>query len=440
MAVIELGLVTGDDDGRPPTAPWRPHPRLLIATVLVVCLCTISGSVPPRPHPFTELWSVAFRAETDSFVMLGDRVYVLSSDGGRRLTAYEQRTGTIRWTVAGLDDALWVNRAASGVLLLPTGNTTVEYDLGDGQTGIREFAPDLVAVDTATGRRLWRRSGEFLAAREGRALLVDWNEPGDAVRAARVIDLRDGTTVWSLSEPGPRTWVAVDDGDPDRVVVVRDGGRVSVHDLADGRLVADGRVPWPEATDYSTVLTVTGHTFHIHSAEGDLAGVSVHDTETLREKWHATSTGGGFYSCGTIMCGNQSNGITGYDRDTGTALWRLRGDGYATELTADRLLVELGTEEAERIMIDTRTGRQLADIGSGRLIAVRGTPGPWYLVNETADPPGRTSVAELDDRTGETLLRGSIGTAPGYACESIGDVLTCGGPQTLTVTDVGRVF
>ena len=113
MTVIELGLVTDGGD-QPPAAPPRRTlrrtelRRVLVAVVAIVCALTVTGSARPDPHGPARLWSTPFHEGADSFMLAGDAAYVLAQSGSTRLTAYDLRTGAVRWSNSSLGDAKWL--------------------------------------------------------------------------------------------------------------------------------------------------------------------------------------------------------------------------------------------------------------------------------------------------------------------------------------------
>src|SRR5689334_18184580 len=123
MAVIELGLVTGDDEEPRAPARRRIRPgdiRILAAVVAVLCVVAVTGSEPPESHAPVTLWSVPLQGGSDSFASEGSNVYVLSTAPGqeRSLTAYDLRTGEDRWTTRDVDDATWIGSVTDGVRTL----------------------------------------------------------------------------------------------------------------------------------------------------------------------------------------------------------------------------------------------------------------------------------------------------------------------------------
>ncbi|MFI7600961.1 PQQ-binding-like beta-propeller repeat protein [Actinoplanes sp. NPDC049681] len=449
MSVIELGLVT--DDGNPPPEPAR-RPlrrgdvrRVLVAAVAALCGLTVTGSAPPESHGPRQLWSVPFREGGDVFTVADGTVYVLTASGNSTLRAYGLRTGAVRWSSTGLGDASWVGSIESGVMLLPAADATVQFQDEKGGEGFRQFTRETVAIDAATGRRLWRRPGEFSVTAAGRVLLIEWNADGSAARTLHVLDLRDGTPVWSRPAGGVETWVARGTltGDTDRLLTVTPAGRVSVYDLTDGHLVSTGRVPWKgenPGDDSYTNVSVEGHVFYLESVDRGQGTLTAYDTETLRAKWHTDARSyGGFYPCGAVLCVNDVEGTTGYDRETGEVRWRTPGSTNGIPLGDGRLVVADDANGSRHSLIDGATGRRVADLGHSSLVWDLASPGdPPYLVNHSRTPAGLMYVAQLDRHSGEIFVRGTIEPVLDYSCQSAGNVLVCITPRgRLTVTDAG---
>ncbi|AGL20587.1 PQQ-binding-like beta-propeller repeat protein [Actinoplanes sp. N902-109] len=422
MGVIDLGVVTPYE----PSEPGRPRLRLIAAVLAVLSLMALTGSAPPRSHALSTLWTIPVNGNEDSFTLTPDGVYVLSSLGARRITAYEPRTGRIRWTRLRPDDTSWIGVVDSGVLVAPA---------------IDDDTTQNIAIDTGTGRQLWRRPGDAVAISAGRVLLTVGDAEGPSIRRLDVVDLHTGTVVWSHPADRRRTWVATGGEHPDRIAVVTADGQVTVHDFGTGRVLAARQLPLAAGTqhpDEPSGIGVAGHSLVLPGPDGDLSTVRLFDLTTLRERWQVSSPSlSGFYECGPVLCLNDANGLTGYDADTGRVLWRRPGDGYAASLGRDRLVIETGSEGARRVLADARTGRELTDLGTGSLGYGYDSDGPFYALFLTRDPPGRTAVGELDEHTGAIELRGALDPSADY-CQSAGDLLACiTGGGRLTVTAVG---
>lgn len=447
MAVIELGLLSPDGDEphrAPDRRPFRRPDlrRVLVALVAAGTLLTVTGSTRPEPHGLTQLWSAPLRQDTDSFRLVGDSVFVINQDPGPRLTAHDARTGAVRWSTAEVEERAWLETLGADVVLLPAGFTTVKQREPDGAESSREINRETVALDTATGRQLWRQRGEVTATLGDRVLLSEWNETGERARLLRVVRLHDGAAVWSHTSGEAEFWTTdttTTSRAADRLVTVTPQGAVRVVALTDGTVLATGRIPWTSQSqnDDYTAVTVQGHRLYVDQTRQGKATVSAYDTETMRPLWRiAQPSGGGSYGCGPVLCLPAGNGIAGHDRDTGQRRWRLTGAVNVYPHLDGRLMVD--EESGGHSLIDGSTGRRLADLGGAMPVwtAVGGSTA--YLVGRTTQPADRTSVARLDPATVEVLLRGTIDPISDYGCQNSGTLLACHTRDNrLIVTDVG---
>jgi outer membrane protein assembly factor BamB len=413
MTVIDLSRVDPPAASRPRRRPdWR---RLVVAAVAVCCVLTVTGSARPDPRGLAQLWDVPFSLETDSYQLSGDVVHVLGTSGERRLTAYDSRTGAVRWSIAA-GDLSDLSGIAAGALLT--------RGAPDGST---------VALDSATGRRLWRLPGDLVTVLGDRAVLLEVNGTGEQARRIRMVRMADGGTVWSRDLSGTIAWTT---DRADRLLTVTARGRAEMITLADGAVVTTGTVPWPalkQAADRA-YLTLQGRQLFQDRAAGGRTTVTAYDAGTLRQLWTIDQPSGGSFDCGAVVCIMDGESISGHDRATGARLWRLPRASTAFALPGGRLLAEEGRGSRHPVL-DGTTGRRLADLGRGEPV--------WdprghltYLIAGTRQPSGRTSVSSVDPVTAEVVLRGTV--APAQQCRSDRGLLTCvTDDNRLTVTDVG---
>jgi outer membrane protein assembly factor BamB len=449
MAVIELGLVSegGDEpDARPARRPLgrRDLRSLLVAIVTAGSLLTVTGSARPDPSGLTQLWSIPFELGSGAYMLTPDSVYVLTQPGQDRLSAYDLRTGGLRWSHPAPDDSSWLSGIRAGALLLPAGLSTATYEDADGSTVTREFNRDTAAVDTVTGRRLWRQPGELITAEGDRALLAEWNKAGDKVTTFRAVRLRDGSTIWSRPAGDIGSWTT--DTAPgttaERLVTVTAQGRAEVLDLADGSVVATGAFPWQaqsaSESDYTTLI-MDGTQLYLERNEGDTSTVTAYDTETLRQLWRIQQTApGGVYGCGPVVCLNGTNATTGHDRATGEVRWRITGAANGFPLLNGLLLVDDDETGARHRLIDTATGRQLVDLGTAMPVWDYRFDGTRYVVARAQNSNDLTLISRVEPESGEVLLRGTVAAVLDFGCQSSGDVIVCETTDNrLIVTDVG---
>jgi outer membrane protein assembly factor BamB len=447
MGVIELGVVTdgGEDAAGPADRPLRRTEvrGLLLAVAVALSLFGLTASALPVSHGPEQLWQVPFRQGTDAFTVTADAVYVLSPDD-ETVTAYAARTGEQLWSATGLRGASWVGGVESGVMLLPADNTTVQLEHSDGGEIFRQFTRQTVALDTVTGRQLWRQSGDLAVSTGGLVLLADWNEDGATARTLRVVRVRDGSPVWSLPAHDLETWTTASPlgTGADRLLTVSPRGEVTVYDLADGRKVSSGRITWHgqgrEEETY-TNLAVEGRILYLENVTAGQARVSALDTETLRELWHTDyRTYGGFMPCGPVLCLSSLQGTSGYDPATGRLRWTRAGAVNAFPLSGTLLLVD-DQNAGRQALIEAGTGREVRNLSDSTLVwsgwRTDDTP---YVLRSTEQPPGRTVVGELDGETGAVRVIGTMAPVSDGSCQSAAALLICVSPdQRLTVMGVG---
>jgi len=329
-----------------------------------------------------------------------------------------------------------------GVLLMPAGSARVTHEEPDGTRSWREFSRDTTALDTVTGRPLWRGRGEVAAVVGDRVLLSEWNGTGDRARRMRMVRLRDGGTVWSRDRVDLTYWATdtTAGAGAERLLTLDPDGRAEVLAIADGSVVTTGRLPWSGSTqgeDYS-MITVTGRRLYLDQTVHNQSSVTAYDADTLRRLWRVEQpSSGGSYACGPVVCVSDGTTVAGHDRETGALRWRLPAAMNGFLLPGGRLIVD---EEggARHTLVDAATGRRLADLGPATPVWDSFGRATAYLVAGTRQPAGLTSVSRFDPASGEVVLRGTIMPVLDYACRYEDDLLACATQDNrLVVTDVG---
>ncbi|MGY0232679.1 outer membrane protein assembly factor BamB family protein [Longispora urticae] len=357
MGFIDLGELT-DGEPEPPSAGplwtrWRRRVQVLglVAVTLLTCGAVETARVPPLHEVFSvsspsrgrsdqqllidndnlfrvyregattwlasydltrsgrRLWRVPVDASAvGSLVLIGRRLFLQRfpagqpTDDGALLTpvamAFDKGTGASAWSVEGFPFA----RLGEDKLLFSRGN-------------------DLVGVDAATGRELWKRSPG-----EGGAALVGGETPVAPWRVAfaegttlRIVDLESGQVLRSR------------DLGPDKGGANRFGGLF--------------------ATSKALVLR-----------QG--SSYTTYDPETLEQLWTASAPESEWaMPCGELLCQMSGPEVVAVDVATGRTRWTTRTDGlYLTGAGVNGAM--LGNARGTGIrMVDAATGQELLNLG-----------------------------------------------------------------------------
>ncbi|MEU4567681.1 PQQ-binding-like beta-propeller repeat protein [Micromonospora sp. NPDC023956] len=388
MALIDLGEVRDD----PEPAVRRGlglRPRWRFALVLGLVLATLAGAAPaPRRLSVT----VPGRAGAEAF-LAGDQLVVVgppSPDlrGDRDLAAYDlpeegraaSSTLRARWrrTVPG-GPRIWPASAAAGILLV-----TSNRGGRDGQL--------TVALETATGRERWRQPGSPMLTEGGRVLLtVPAGEDGHSVR---VVDPATGAVHWSVPRAPERTDYRFAAEGIDRLVWTFPSGRIEVRDADSGQVLAAASVPsdFPTADLGSQVVDDL-----LLAVRVDPPAVTAYGLDRLERRWTVDLPSVAYLSsCGTLLCAwEQAGGVRMLDRATGRTRWHDRRwvSGFPV---GDRMVATRSVSSFRDgvVLLETATGRELADLGSWNGMQTPVEGGPPIASRETRDR--RLLVAQFD--------------------------------------------
>ncbi|MEU4428449.1 PQQ-binding-like beta-propeller repeat protein [Actinoplanes sp. NPDC024001] len=300
-----------------------------------------------------------------------------------------------------------------------------------------------VALQPATGKELWRRPGEVHAStvHAASALMVRYDGQGRISRLTRV-RLTDGAPLWDRAGTAVQD-IAVenDTGEPTRLVTNTATGELTVLRYADAEVVARRRLPGfvsePAVGRYAVLQAENGR-LTVLQQDGEESASTIYHLDTLREIPHSGSWAEVSYGCGVIVCGHTEDSMLARDPADGRVLWRLPGANGISVLLPDRLLIDV-QGGGEHVLVESRTGRRLAE-------GLRGSVAPDYdqrqsvlLLNPAFSPPGRVSVTHLDMRTGEQTLLGSLESLPDQQrCQLTPGYLVCDGPSRFVVVAVPR--
>ncbi|WP_305789537.1 outer membrane protein assembly factor BamB family protein [Symbioplanes lichenis] len=437
MPVIELGQLGAEDET--PVAPRRRRRLttgvrgLLAAALAVAVLAVVTASGPPREPAIGPLWRLPGNDASAVRLLLGDALYVLRA---RHLTAYDARTGRIRWQATQPDERMWLIPSAPGVLLVATTGAPRSED-----PDAFEYARATIALDTATGRQLWRQPGEAsYQPYEGRTLLLERTPDGQAVAAVRSAAVGDGRLLWSRTAPTSTGWpvVFVDSPVSDRVVTMTGEGSAEILDSADGHVVSRGQLPWRPVRDNDTLLNIliVGHTVLVAARAADGPHAWAYDTETLRQTWTTRLTGS-LTGCAPAVCVYDLQETIGVDPRTGNQLWRRSGTTNPLSF-ADTLVLADQDNAAPRVLLDSRTGREIAELRSATTITLDPADGIPYLI-ESADITAPAVVTRVDPATGQRHVLGRIGTVVPDSCRTEGPLMTCQSPTELLILAPGEL-
>jgi outer membrane protein assembly factor BamB len=441
VSVIELGDYAAGQREPAPAETRRlfdRHLRRQIALVLVgvLCLALVQASAVPQRTGLGAGWDVAFDG-SDSFLFSRGALVVLRNDRQQTLAAYDLAGGKPRWSRKLPYEATDLYpTAVDGVALMPIGQVSRTSQTAAGQTLWNYYSTETVAVDTATGRELWREPGDVAEIAGHTAVLVTHSGDGPSVDQVRLVRVGDGGTVWSAPSDA-YDWALVG---PDHLVTVSLTGDLRSYRLADGTLLARRTIPWSSGslTD-RTSAHLQGANGLLYELTGSLegAGAAAYDPATLQERWRVSSNGAsGPAPCGAVVCLPESGGFAGYDSRTGAVRWRVAGHAYAEPMIGDLLLTD-GGRTAGHVVLDDRTGAQVADLGAGGAVWDTAT-GVVVGLAPTQSPAGRTSVTRIDPRTAQTYLLGSIDRiVDPRICKIFGNWLACANVEgRMAVTEV----
>jgi outer membrane protein assembly factor BamB len=443
MTLIELGEISPGAKPEPGGSGYdrRLVLRVGVALVAVLCVLTVTGSARPEPHDLRTVWTLPNGG--DDFALAGDTMFVLArgAAGGKILTGYDIRGGTVLWSRQVAEQVSYVNLADhADRLLLPATFIDVSGEAADGTEFFAgDVSQDIIALDTRTGDEVWRRPGDVYTMTADTVLLSKWDPATSRTGNLTMVRLSDGAVIWRRDFSTVTRVATSGDIDPDRIVVVTADGRLEVLSWSDGRRLAAATVPWvpdPAPDGWYADITVTGDSVYVSRIESLRGTVTAYSIGGLRRRWELEIPPvGGPADCGPVVCLG-GNGLSAYDPATGRLLWEAAGWTWAIPIAPGRLLVQ--TSEAQHnAVLDATTGRMVTEIGDAFALW-DGSTTPVYVLRFTKRPTGFSSVTELDPRTGTSLLRGKVAAVTQDRCMLRGAYLACHDLNgALTVTDVG---
>jgi outer membrane protein assembly factor BamB len=453
VALIDLGQITD----APPLPPARPLDRRrvlrpILAVLAVLGVGVLGGAARPAPSPVRLLWSIP-ADESSQVGFDNDAVYVsTASDARATVTAYEVATGRTRWSIpVGVQSPSWP-AVAGDRLLLGTDPVTVDRKTADGTAAIEVFGRSTIAVDTATGREVWRSTGE--PGYTDRASTMLFQERTDTGRPARLklVRVADGTTVWSRALTGKDdpagSWTVVErDGRPREIVVLGENNEITFLAYADGSVTRTQRIPgtvsrFEMVGDY--LLVADTEAAQTHSYDPNLTfreTTTVYRANDLKRLWQADTSDGGFADCGPMLCTGDRKGFSARDAETGRILWTYPGMRTGRPAGSGRLLLFNLDDNQRNVLVDAATGRPVSAPLPGlstwnSLLSLRDT---MLVLRRTTQPVGLESITRLDLTTGRQTLLGVMPIVIEPTCWELPGLLACQRQDRLEVRAVGAV-
>jgi outer membrane protein assembly factor BamB len=454
MSVIDLGDVSavpaeaeGYPGGRPDFGRIRVG-RLAKIAIAVLAALMLGGSGLAEPPVLRQVWSVP-SSSPESMTIDSDAVYLHHPNGtGTTLTAYDLRTGTVRWRRDADTGPAWLGvTPRHGVLLLSGEEQAVDVKSPGGGIVSFSYAGSTTALDPATGRQLWKRPGEYHWEDTGDTVLMSERAGDGTITRLRQVRVGDGSTVWERRAPERADTLVVqfDGGVPVRVVTATARGALTVLRYADGALVASGSVPWrPRSSDTgagSNLSAVTGRLVVVDTGlgvPGDQSRITVYRTDDLVRLWSRDTTGwANVQDCGPLVCLNTALGrFEAVDPETGTDRWDRAGGQFIGPIPGgDRLLIAGVDDTPEQTLVDAATGQVIGPGGSGSVLSMDEAEGTATLLRPL--DPSRSAVSRLDIRTGRSTVLGVLPVGDREFCVVQGHRIACSLDDRLVVTTVG---
>ena len=438
MTIIDLGEITATDF-EPPRPPARGVRQLIrpIALAVVALLTVVTATASARtaaPKGLRPLWDVPM-SSADAVYLARDTVFVtrMNTDQDRAaLTAYDAATGAVRWTAdAGPVISYPGLVTSTGTVLQPV----AMHEVRRGDTTISN-TQTTVALDGATGARLWQLDADAVHAVGDTVLMAEYGATGQ-VNRLRLVRLSDGGTIWSRALVANSAAAMSDDV----VVTIDDHGTVTVLRWADGSVLRTRTVPWTpdqQVQGFHSDVGIVGNALIVSRWDEKGAAVSaVYRLDTLAGPWRSAGYVG---DCGVVLCSLETDHVVGRDPLTGTERWRRPGVSNALPIGSDRLLVQAPQDTVGQQLVDDRTGRTVATLGAGQPPWTWGKAGgPLLLVRPVGTAPMHVTVLRIDPATGAEFTLGALAWMgdDSSGCQAGSRYLVCPGNGRLSVTAVG---
>jgi hypothetical protein len=442
MTTIELGEIESTP-GPGPVTEFGHHlvRRVAIALTLLLCLLGPAASTHGSTPMVRTLWSVPLD-ESDGATLGADAAYLQRGTANpAQLTSYDLTTGRVRWATA-IDGGLGYTQLAeaAGLILLPTVPPPASTD------GARDphFNRATRALDLRTGRNRWTAPGEPMLIEGRTALMVDYAGDGSYARLRLVgLDADAPHVIWSRDTPDVESLaMPALDVRTDRLILIRRDGFVQVVRFVDGVVLLGAHIPWktpdPQRGEYNDVAPA-GDYLVVNRGGESSSDLSVYRLDTLAEAWRADTAGRGYaYACGTGICFDDSNSVTGYDAGTGRKRWQLDGFNSSWAVGHDRLVAQEASSGQQ--LFDTETGQPVGAAGEGQTVdSVSSTEladDALFVLRHTREPPARTSIIRWELATGHRRLLGAVAGLTADRCQLVPHYLGCYEGHQFVITAV----
>lgn len=445
--LIDLGeLVHGEPLPEPADRdPVRPR-GMLVTIVALLAAAVLVGDRPP-----IRLWPLLTTPfPPASFQLAGDMLFVFDGPyAPNRVTAYELRGGRQLWQLDSTAGVAYerVVQIGSVTFLVPN-------------PCIAATPVETVALDSRTGRHLWRRVGIPEQKVAGTGLVV-MGRPGPTYGCGGTVAERGsppsywdgveaatGAVVWSASIPQATRVANEDDDDARTSILISPDGTATSRDLRTGRATAQRRFPelaLPDrpppivdgAPDGGPYLTVAGGLAILvgrrPGSSPAVVDITALDRRTLQRRWTSVVVPDGerrhyhygVGGCGSMLCAYGGSDMMLLDPRDGRVRWHTR---LAMVAVSDERII-LADPNATNgqdplgglTMHDLRTGRRTASLDGWRMLAYRSINEPPLLGFTSHN---RTWLAEVDLDSGSVA---AVGSADGWygSCDIERGILAC---------------
>jgi outer membrane protein assembly factor BamB len=425
MTLIDLGDAGAATE---PAAVPLNLPRLLrlaLAVLAVAGLAALTASAAPPPSLVRPLWTTALQP-SDAVAVDSRTVYLnrSSPSGPAEVIAYDLGTGRLRWSTPTGD--AYAVRPVGDVLLVTTGPLPASP------------GPRTIALDAATGTRLWQSAGTSSASAAGGEVVLAETDRSGATTGLRLVGLRDGHQRWRRSITPAEEWTTITEGGrPTAIVTVTGTGDATVYGYDDGAVRHRGHIPWNGV--YSATFFPAGAQLVVIRTASAQTVAAVYRAADLSLLWRSDELIGSVTGCGPLICTAGVRGVAGRDPATGRQAWRRDDMNFVWDIGAGRLLLSAGANlaSATTVLVDAATGRTIGRPLGGQQAFAAGPANSLLLLRATGTPHDRTAVNRLDLADGRQTTLGTVDRLAEQDCQGASGYLLCPRGNSLTVTAVG---